>query len=247
MSSPLLVLDKLTFHRDGNALLKGVDLEIQQGEKLVVWGDNGVGKSSLLKLIVGLHNADAGDIRLTGKSCKTAHDFRELRKRVGLVFQDSDDQLFCPTVLDDVMFGPLNLGWSHETAKVKSLAMLTRLGVLALADRATFKLSGGQKRLVALASVLVMEPDLLLLDEPTNGLDQKARHRLIEVLQNLPQALLLVTHDTQLIQQLDARVIALEDGQLKPAVVHAHQHVHLHVHTQSQGAESDHSHAELSG
>ena len=132
-----------------------------------------------------------------------------MRARAGLLFQDSDDQLFCATVLEDVAFGPLNLGAKPADARRTALAALADLGLESLADRVTHKLSGGQKRLAALACVLAMRPQVLLLDEPTNGLDEATRERLIAILSALPQAMALVSHDSGFIDRLATRRVAM--------------------------------------
>jgi cobalt/nickel transport system ATP-binding protein len=153
-----------------------------------------------------------------------------VRARVGLLFQNSDDQLFCPSVLDDVAFGPLNLGRSPADARQDAERALFDLGLAAFAERVTHRLSAGEKRLVALATVLAMQPRVLLLDEPTTGLDQASEARLIAHLSALDQAMLIVSHDRRFLEQLIDRAVVLEDGRLHEAVLHRHPHVHRHEH-----------------
>ena len=194
---------------DGRTVLDGVDFEVHAGERVGLVGANGIGKSSLLHLIVGLLSASGGTIMAFGQACRTPRHFADLRRRVGLLFQDSDDQLFCPTVAEDIAFGPLNLGVSREEAAAVTGRTLARLGLAGFEQRITYRLSGGEKRLVALATVLAMEPAVLLLDEPTTGLDEEAEARMIELLRSLDQAMVIVSHDRRTIDRLATRVVRL--------------------------------------
>ena len=231
MSAPLFALKNVRFVRtDGRIVLAGVDFALLPGERVALIGGNGAGKTTLLHLMVGLHRPTAGTICAFGRPRIVEADFHEVRRRAGLLFQDSDDQLFCPTVLDDVAFGPLNLGYSRAEARAIAEATLQSLGLAGFAARITHKLSGGEKRLVSLATVLAMEPDVLLLDEPTSGLDATATDNLIVHLQALPQAMVIVSHDRALIRALATRVVLLRDGRVHPARLHAHPHVHTHPH-----------------
>jgi cobalt/nickel transport system ATP-binding protein len=165
-------------------------------------------------LIVGLLRPDRGEIAIFGKPRREEGDFHEVRRRAGLLFQDADDQLFCPTVLEDVAFGPLNLGHDRTTVRHLVAQTLDRLGLSGYAHRITYKLSGGEKRLVALATVLAMQPEVLLLDEPTSGLDETSRRRLIEILQDLPQPMLMVSHDREFREAIAGRTVFLREGRL---------------------------------
>ncbi|TLP49260.1 MULTISPECIES: energy-coupling factor ABC transporter ATP-binding protein [Cohaesibacter] len=213
--APLLETDNLHFGYHGFApCLNGVSFALHAGERLGLVGHNGAGKSTLLHVLVGLNKASAGRIGAFGRDYQTEEDFRLLRRRVGLVFQDPDDQLFCPTVAEDVAFGPLNLGYSKEDAMSIVDETLAALNLTEFRDRVTHKLSGGQKRLVSLATVLAMKPDILLLDEPTNALDEKTRLRLIEILVSLPQAMIVVSHDRAFREDVVTRTILMEGGQI---------------------------------
>jgi cobalt/nickel transport system ATP-binding protein len=203
---------------------------ISPGERVALLGRNGVGKSTLLRCIMGLQRPSEGLIKIFGSACRSESDFQLIRPRVGLVFEDSDDQLFCPTVIEDVMFGPINLGHTSETARSVAEHTLRQLDLIELKDRVTHELSGGNKRLVALATVLAMNPELLLLDEPTNGLDADAAEQLMRYLEALPQTLVMVSHDSRFIERLSDRALLLEGGRLRDAVVHEHEHSHSHVH-----------------
>lgn len=244
MSEALIRLEGVGFEYPGRAVLEDVDFDLREGERVALLGGNGVGKSTLLHLMVGLLRPRSGRVFAFGRERVAEADFREVRARAGMVFQDPDDQLFCPTVLEDVAFGPLNLGLDRAAAVQRAEQTLAALGLEPLAGRVTHKLSGGEKRLVSLATVLAMQPQVLLLDEPGNGLDGPALQRLLGHLESLPQAMLLVSHDPRLIARLANRAVLLQDRRLHEAVLHshphAHQHVHLHVHV--PGLESDHAH-----
>ena len=169
----------------GTLVLDQLNLSLRAGDRTGLMGANGSGKTTLFHIIMGLLKPSAGSIEIFGKPVRAEKDFEEVRQRVGLLFQDADDQLFSPTVLEDVAFGPLNLGKSKEEAKTIAQQTLMSLGLTGFEDRVTHKLSGGEKRLVSLATVLAMEPEVLLLDEPTTGLDQATEKRLIEILKGL--------------------------------------------------------------
>ncbi|NQT37606.1 MAG: ABC transporter ATP-binding protein [Planctomycetes bacterium] len=195
-------------------VLRRCCLELRPGQRVGVTGANGSGKSTLLHLIVGLLMPDEGTIEAFGKPRNREADFREVRRRAGLLFQDSEDQLFCPTVAEDVAFGPLNLGRTRGQVHEVVARSLDTLGLAGYEDRVTYQLSGGEKRLVALATVLAMEPDVLLLDEPTAGLDEAVQQRLADLLVGLPQAMLIASHDRAFLQQIATRTEHLRDGHL---------------------------------
>ncbi len=211
-------------------MLEGVDLVLHRGERVALVGPNGSGKTSLLHLLVGLHRAAHGTVRTFGTVRRSEADFREVRRRVGLLFQDSDDQLFCPTVLEDVAFGPLNLGIDAVEARSIAESTLADLGLDGFGDRVTHRLSSGEKRLVALAAVLAMRPEVLLLDEPTNGLDEATEQRLVGHLAGLDQAMIFVSHDRSLVGRLATRAVLLRDRRVLAAAIHAHPHTHTHAH-----------------
>lgn len=215
--APLVELSDIDFSYPGHApILNGVDLSLSAGERLCISGHNGAGKSTLLKLIVGLLRPERGQIIAFGKERKAEADFHDVRCQAGFVFQDPDDQLFCPTVAEDIAFGPRNLGKSREEAATIVDAVLDRLDLTFLRDRITYKLSGGEKRLVSLATVLAMDPKVLLLDEPTNALDEKNEARLTEILRDLPQAMIIVSHDADFRKRLGTRALHLTGGVLEP-------------------------------
>lgn len=214
---PLFELTGIHFgYAASGPVLRGADLTLEAGRRLAVTGPNGAGKSTLLYLMLGLLRPERGRIRAFGAPRVAEADFVEVRRRAGLVFQDPDDQLFCPTVLEDCVFGPLNLGWTRREAIAAVDRTLDRLGLTHLRARVTHQLSGGEKRLVSLAAVLCMAPEVLLLDEPTNALDETTRARLIEILDGLPQAMLIVSHDAAFRRRLAHAECGLIEGVLCP-------------------------------
>jgi cobalt/nickel transport system ATP-binding protein len=228
-------LDALSVTRDGLPVLRDVSLRLAAGERLAIVGPNGAGKTTLLRAIVGLQPPTSGAVRLFGEPCVAETDFARARPRIGFLFQDSDDQLFCPTVLEDVCFGPRNLGLGQAQAESVALRALAELGIAHLADRVVHRLSGGEKRLVCLAGLLAMDPAVLLLDEPTNGVDTANGARLHAALAAFPGALILVSHDAAFVAGLATRAALLEDGRLVPAAIHDHAHTHSHPHLHRAG------------
>ncbi|PWR22861.1 energy-coupling factor ABC transporter ATP-binding protein [Zavarzinia aquatilis] len=237
--TPLFTVEGLVVSRGGHRVLDGASLTLRPGERLAVVGPNGAGKTTLLRSLIGLEKAEHGTITAFGSLRRTEKEFRPVRARAGYLFQDADDQLFCPTVIDDVAFGPLNLGLAPREAAERALAVLERLHLGHLSARITHRLSGGEKRLVALAGVLAMEPEALLLDEPTNALDDVHYRRLLDILSGLPMAMIVVSHDRPFLHRLSTRVLALRQGRLLPAAFHSHPHTHDHLHIHVEG---DHAH-----
>ncbi|HRX70688.1 MAG: ABC transporter ATP-binding protein [Gammaproteobacteria bacterium] len=215
MSEPLFRLSDLHFAYDsGQPVLSGAHFTLRTGDRVALTGANGVGKTTLLHLMVGLLKAQAGQVEAFGRPRIHEKDFVEVRPRAGLLFQDSDDQLFCPTVTEDIAFGPLNLGKSWAETRMIVQRTLASLGLEGFENRVTHKLSGGQRRLVALATVLAMNPEVLLLDEPTNALDAETRERLIQILDGLPQAMIVISHDEDFLTRITQRRVRLEQGRL---------------------------------
>ena len=200
-------------YTDGPTALSGVDLHIEAGEAVAIVGANGAGKSTLLQHLNGLLPAHSGSVRIEGITVGR-DTLAEVRRRVGFVFQDPDDQLFMPTVQDDVAFGPLNQGLSATDAQARAHAALDAVGAAHLAARAPYRLSGGEKRAVALAGVLAMAPSVLVLDEPTSALDPSARRRLIGWLRGFAHTRVIATHDLDLVLALCPRVVVLHRGRV---------------------------------
>lgn len=210
----LFKIQDITFgyHKDRH-VLKGVNLVLSPGERLCLTGCNGAGKSTLLKLMVGLLTPISGKVIAFGKERETEKDFYDVRRLAGFVFQDPDDQLFCPTVEEDIAFGPYNLGKSRKETNEIVDHVLNQLKLQDFKNRITHKLSGGEKRLVTLAAVLAMEPEVLLLDEPTNALDEGAVQRVTEILLSLPQAMIIVSHDARFRDAIGTRSVYLHEGE----------------------------------
>lgn len=208
----MLKVSNLSVRYEGGAAraLDGVSFELGAGEKAALTGLNGAGKSTLLLALVGVLRAEQGVIEVGGLELKK-DTLREIRRRVGLVFQNPDDQVFMPTVKEDIAFGPRNYGVSERDIGLRVDEVLAQLGIEHLKERLTYQLSGGEKRLVALSGVLVMRPDVLLLDEPTSFLDLPAQDRLTDALKALSQTMLIATHDEGLIQALCTREIKLRE------------------------------------
>jgi len=196
----------------GHRALADISFAVEIGEAFAVIGPNGSGKSTLLHLLIGLL-AGSGRATVMGEEVRRSNLAR-IRARVGLVFQDPDDQLFMPRVLDDVMFGPLNHGYTAGTASEKGRAALAAMGMAGLEERESGRLSLGEKKRAALASILVLDPDILLLDEPTAGLDPGGRRRLLEVLKDCPHTRIVATHDLDLVWDLCPRLLILDRGRM---------------------------------
>lgn len=214
MSQPILSFENVTFaYPSGFKALDEVTLHLHQGEKVALLGLNGAGKSTLLLHSDGLLSPTSGQVKLNGQNIDRKN-LPVLRQTVGMVFQDSDDQLFMPTVGEDVAFGPLNMKLDQAEVKRRVNRALRQTGCLALADRAGFELSGGQKRMAAIATVLSMSPQVLVLDEPSCSLDYEARARLLDLLDELTQTMLIATHDLDLARRLCPRAVLMEHGSI---------------------------------
>jgi len=199
----MIKISNLKFsYSDGQEVFNGLDFEYSPGSRVGFMGPNGSGKTTLLRLITGLLKPLAGRIEIFSKPRKTEKDFAEVRKRIGFLFQDPDNQLFCPTVREEIAFGPLNLGKSENEVEKIVDKTCGSLGISNLKDKITLHLSGGEKRLVAFASVVSMSPEILLLDEPTNDLDSRKKEIVIEYLKNSCGAFILVAQDTELFRML---------------------------------------------
>lgn len=211
----LIRLENICFsYPGGKPVLEGLDFSLRPEEKIALLGSNGSGKTTLLNLIVGLAKPFSGTLTAFGKTMKTESDFQKIRKKAGLVFQNPEDQLFCPSVIEDVSFGPLNLGLDHAEAEKVSVETLEMLEISDLKDRVTYTLSHGEKRLVSLASVLSMRPEALLLDEPLSGLDDEHREKTEKVLAELGHSMVIVSHEKDFISHLATHKVRLESGRI---------------------------------
>jgi cobalt/nickel transport system ATP-binding protein len=211
-AAPSLLVEDVAFaYPDGHQALFGVDLRIERGERVALLGPNGAGKTTLVLHLNGILRAGRGRVAVAGLPVDKP-SLREIRRRVGIVFQDPDDQLFMPTVAEDVAFGPRNLGLPEAEVERRVRAALEQVGMAEFADRPPHHLSFGQRRRVAVATVLSMNPEILVLDEPSSNLDPAGRRELAEVLQALPVTLLMVTHDLPYALQLCPRSVVLDGG-----------------------------------
>jgi cobalt/nickel transport system ATP-binding protein len=199
---------------DGAIALRDVSIRITHGESVAIIGANGAGKSTLLLHLNGALAATAGEIRI-GNFPLTKGTLPAIRRTVGMVFQDPDDQLFMPTVYDDVAFGPLNLGLTGADVEQRVQDALDRVGVEHLRDKAPYHLSGGEKKRVAIATVLAMAPDILVMDEPTSGLDPCARRQLMGLLREFRHTRIFTSHDLDMVLDLCERTIVLHEGEVK--------------------------------
>lgn len=198
---------------DGTPALRGISFRITHGESVAVIGANGAGKSTLLQHLNGCLFPLQGALRI-GDSPLTKSTLSTIRRTVGMVFQDPDDQLFMPSVFDDVAFGPLNMGLPPDEVESRVARALTIVGAAHLRDRPPYKLSGGEKRAVSIATVLSMSPDILVLDEPTSNLDPQSRRQLIEMLRTFKHTKIFATHDLDLVLDLCERSIVLKQGRV---------------------------------
>jgi cobalt/nickel transport system ATP-binding protein len=217
--SAAIEVERLAFaYPDGRQALYGVDLVVQPGERVALLGPNGAGKTTFVLHLNGIlgavaGGAGAGTVRIGGLPVER-RTLAEVRRRVGLVFQDPDDQLFMPTVADDVGFGPANLGLKGEELRARVLAALEQVGMAGAADRPPHHLSFGQRRRVAVATVLAMDPQVLVLDEPSSNLDPASRRELADILTDLDVTVLMVTHDLPYALQLCGRSVLMDRGRI---------------------------------
>ena len=214
-SDSLISLSNITFaYSGGRTVFEDFSFTFRAGQRIGLVGSNGSGKTTLLQLIMGLLKPAQGTIELFGKQCHTEKDFREARLKTGFVFQDANDQLFCPTVGDDLAFGPLNMGKTREEADQIVDETLQRLQLEAFKERVTYGLSDGEKKLVAIGTALAMKPAMLILDEPTTCLDEEACERIADVLLKCGLPYLVVAHDRGFLDKVTTNRIMLKDGRI---------------------------------
>ena len=210
----VLSLKEVSFsYRPGREVLKGVSLSVERGEQVALIGANGVGKSTLLKLFVGLLEPQSGSVEVCGMQVGRKN-LAAVRRAAGYVFQDAESQLFLANVWEDVAFGPRNEGLSEDEVRRRTEVALESVGISSLAQEHVYRLSGGQKRLASIATVLAMRPDVLLLDEPTLALDPRNRRMVIRALGDLPCAKLIATHDLDFVLDSCSRVIVMSGGRI---------------------------------
>ena len=212
-----VLVNSLEFaYPDGRPALRGVELSIQPGEKVAILGPNGAGKSTLLLHLNGLLHAGGGSVSVMGRKVREGdkRGLQEIRALVGVVFQDPDDQLFSPSVYDDVAFGPIYMGLPDDEVQARVDEALGQVGLEGYEDRMPFHLSGGEKKRAAIASVLSMRPQILALDEPSAGLDPRARRGLIRLLDGLEQTILVTTHDMHMVKDIFPRSVIMDGGKV---------------------------------
>jgi cobalt/nickel transport system ATP-binding protein len=248
---PMFELCDVYFEYDGIPALHGLSVQIAQGESVALLGANGSGKSTLLRILDALYFPSRGQVSFSGRPL-TPDALRQeefalsFRRRVALVFQNPDVQLFNPTVFDEVAFGPLQMQWSKEEVLSRVSATMALMGITHLRDRPPYRLSGGEKKRVALASVIVLDPDVLLLDEPTSTLDPRSQSQVIDLIQEWKgssRTVITATHQLEIVDDIASRVLVLEEGRvgatgtpaeilsnyellLRANLVHAHRHSH---------------------
>jgi cobalt/nickel transport system ATP-binding protein len=270
-ADPVFRLRGVRYVYPGDQLaLDGIDLEIRRGEQVCLLGANGSGKSTLLKLLDGIVAPSAGEMTALGRdvaAVAAGADAFRFHREVGLVFQDPDVQLFSATVLDDVAFGPLQLGWPQDQVKAACDEALTEMGIAHLADRAPFELSGGEKKRAAIASVLSLRPEVILLDEPTAALDPRTAAVLVDLIWRMGRAgrtVITTTHDLEIVPVIAERVVVLGENRrvladgtpdeilgnrellLEANLIHEHLHAHRHPGVDAEAA-VEHSHAHVAG
>jgi cobalt/nickel transport system ATP-binding protein len=226
MNEPLIELRHITYTYPGadRSVFQDFNFQLLPDNHIGLTGPNGCGKTTMLHLIMGLLRPQVGSIVIFGEEVKKEQDFVKVRQQVGLLFQNPDDQLFFPTVLEDVAFGPLNQGKKPAEAVRIARETMDRLGLAGFEDRVTYKLSGGEKKLVSLATVLAMQPRLLLLDEPTTGLDEATRHRLVHILQDLDIAYMIVSHEPEFLNHTVKQCCHVHSHCCQPTSIQPDEH-----------------------
>lgn len=215
MNTPSLEISGLAFaYPDGNQALYGVNLTVGKGERVALLGPNGAGKTTLVMHLNGIHGAQRGEVKIAGTVLDATDKaiLKRIRAQVGIVFQDPDDQLFMPTVREDIAFGPYNMGFRGAELDAIVDSALEQVGMKEFADRAPHHLSFGQRRRVAVAGVLAMKPEILVLDEPSSNLDPASRRELATILKSLDVTILMVTHDLPYALELCDRAVVLSGG-----------------------------------
>jgi len=219
MTRTIIQTENMGFiYPDGTSALHNINIEIKEGERVAIIGSNGAGKSTLFAHFNGINKPTSGIVKIDGKPAGyEKKELLEIRQKVGIVFQNPDDQLFAPTVIEDVAFGPMNLGLSDEEVDKRVEEALTLVGMNGLEKRAPHHLSGGQKKRVAIAGILAMRPEIMVLDEPTTGLDPKGAEQIMKILYKLNQedmSIIIASHDVEIVTQFADKIFVLHDGNI---------------------------------
>lgn len=213
MGNICIDIENLTFSYGTSHILKDITMHAHDGESIGIIGENGAGKSTLLKLMVGLYLDFLGEIKVEGIPVKKK-TLPEIRKKVGYVFQDSDNQLFMSTAYEDVAFAPRNYGLSEEEVEKRTLNAFERVGALSIRDKQIYKMSGGEKKLVSIATILSMTPDIMIMDEPSAALDPKNRRKLIHLLNSFDNLKIITSHDLDFVMDTCSRIILINQGSI---------------------------------
>jgi len=212
----MIKIANITFsYSNGKKVFEGLNFSLSEKERVGLTGPNGAGKTTLFHLIMGLLKPESGTVEIFGKVRKEEKDFIEVRRKIGLLFQNPDDQLFCPTVEEEIAFGPLNIGKSHEEAHEIVHDTCEKLGLNGYEKRVTHRLSGGEKRLVALATVIAMHPACYLLDEPVAGLDEATAERFLNYLGEHADTYMIIAHDRKFLEKATYKIYELREGRIK--------------------------------
>ena len=219
MTRTIIQTENMSFtYPDGTSALRNINIKINEGERVAIVGPNGAGKSTLFSHFNGISKPTSGLIKIDGQPMSyKKNDLIEIRQKVGLVFQNPDDQLFAPTVVEDVAFGPMNLGLSDEEVDERVEESLKRVGMSGLEKKAPHHLSGGQKKRVSIAGILAMQPEIMVLDEPTTGLDPKGVKQVMDILYILNQeniSIIIASHDVEMVTQFADKIFVLHEGEI---------------------------------
>ncbi len=230
MNKEIISLKNISYKSPkGIKILKNINFKLFDGDKIGLLAPNGSGKTTLFHIIMGLKKPDDGIIKIFGNFIKREKEFKDIRKDIGILFQNSDDQLFCPVVIEDVAFGPVNLGVKSSHSINMAFSTLKFLGIDHLANRVVHELSEGEKKMVALATILSMNPSVLLLDEPTTGLDNYSKKKLTKILKNIKKTLFIVSHEYDLLSGITNKIMTIRKKSIfLDYSLHAHIHKHKH-------------------
>ncbi len=214
-NSSAIKVENLSYrYPDGKEALKNISFEAKRGESIALMGPNGAGKTTLFLILNGLLEINAGNIFIFGNKIDGKKSIRNIRNKLGIVFQNPDDQLFCPTVFDDIAFGPLNYGLPIDEIKKRVKESLEAVDMSGFENRLSHHLSLGEKKRISLATILSMRPEIILLDEPSSNLDPRSRRKMIQTIKNLDATKIIATHDLKLALELCKRGIILDEGKI---------------------------------
>lgn len=225
-----VTLKNLSFKNNEDILCQNINLNVTHKEKIAIIGPNGCGKTTLLNIIAGLQKQEDGSLEIFHNKMEDETDFKPLRSSMGYLFQNSDNQFLAPVVIDDVAFSLLSGGMNRQEALLKAKMVLEDLDIVHLKDKIVYNLSGGEKKLVALAGVLVTQPKLMLLDEPTNALDLKMQLKLVEILKNIDKSIIIVSHNREFVDSIVHNIYEITPDGLKLIATPLKPPKHSHSH-----------------